>query len=78
MIHWNYNMSDTSNNTLSNKSIRCFKQVTKLNRFCNCLLEGNIANLNTLSINFDECVSIVPSKLEFYDGNMLQHIQMLN
>lgn len=63
-------MSDIliSNNTLSNKSIRCFKQVTKLNRFGNCMLEGNISNINSLSISFDECVSVVPSKLEFYDG----------
>ena len=64
MIHWKYNMSDTQ----TNKSTKFYKQKTKLNRFCNCLIEGDIVDISSISICFDEYYNIIPSLLEFYDG----------
>lgn len=72
MIHWKYNMLHTS------KKLRHLKQITKLNRFHNCLIDGDIVELQSLSIWFDQINDIIPTKLEFYDGKVKSSYTDLN
>ena len=52
---------------VSNK-LRCYKQITKLNNYNNCLIEGDIVEIQSLGIRFDNIYDIIPTTLEFYDG----------
>jgi len=53
---------------IKSKSTRIYRQKTRLNRFSNCLIEGDIVDINSIIIAFDNCYNIVPTTLEFYDG----------
>ena len=64
MIHWKYNML----NMQDKKNTTFYRQTEKINNFCNCLIEKDIVDINSLNITFDNCYNVVPSKLDFYDG----------
>lgn len=72
MMPWKYNMLHTSDR------IRCYKQITKLNTFHNCLIEKDIVELYSLGIWFDQIYDIVPTKLEFYNGKCKTYYTDLN
>ena len=61
-----------------NKKIRCCKQITRLNKYHNCLIENDIVEIQMLHIWFDQIYDIVPTRLEFYDGKYKTYYTDLN
>ena len=62
---------------ISNK-LRPYKQITRLNKYHNCLIEGDIVELQYLGIWFDQINDIAPTKLEFYNGKCKTYYTDLN
>ena len=63
---------------VNNKKVKCCKQITRLNRYHNCLIDNDIVEIQALNIWFDQIHEIVPTKLEFYDGKYRTYYTDLN
>lgn len=54
-------------------TVRTYKQQNKLNRYHNCRIDGDICDIDSLFFWFDQIDSIVPAKVEFFDGKKVSN-----